>query len=221
MYNVVIAPHADDETLGCGATLKKLKNNGEKIIWILVTKPSDSLNMSSEQLINRASAILAVQRAYEFDEFFELGFPAAELDKLSLSEIIGSAKKCLPNDGPMKIFAPFPGDAHSDHEVCFKVAASMSKWFRNKNFCGLYCYETLSETEFGIDPTKLCFKPNLFSDITKFIDFKLETMDLYESEVGKFPFPRSREAIASLARTRGVEAGCDFAEAFMLLRGYL
>ena len=221
MHNLVIAPHADDETLGCGATLKKLKENGEKIIWVLVTNPSNSLKMNSGDLKCRELTIEAVKKAYEFDEYFELGFPAAELDTVALSQIIALTKKCLPSNGSLKIFAPFPGDAHSDHEVCFKVATSISKWFRNKDFGGLYCYETLSETEFGIDPTKLGFRPNIYSDVTDYMNFKIETMNLYKTEIGKFPFPRSEKAIEALARTRGIEAGFEFAEAFMLLRGYI
>ena len=35
---LVVAPHADDETLGCGGTLLKHKKNGDEINWLLMTK---------------------------------------------------------------------------------------------------------------------------------------------------------------------------------------
>jgi hypothetical protein len=43
-------------------------------------------------------------------------------------------------------------------------------------------------------------------------------MDIYSSEMGNFPFPRSHEAIQALARIRGAVSGFKAAEAFELLR---
>jgi hypothetical protein len=43
-------------------------------------------------------------------------------------------------------------------------------------------------------------------------------MDMYSSEIGKFPFPRSNEAITALAKFRGSSSGFKAAEAFQLLR---
>ena len=34
---LVIAPHADDETYGCGGTLLRHVNDGDRIHWLLVT----------------------------------------------------------------------------------------------------------------------------------------------------------------------------------------
>ena len=41
MNIVVISPHPDDETLGCGGTLLKHKYNNDDIYWIIMTKPSN------------------------------------------------------------------------------------------------------------------------------------------------------------------------------------
>lgn len=43
-------------------------------------------------------------------------------------------------------------------------------------------------------------------------------MSYFRSEVQEFPFPRSKGAIEALAKYRGVQAGCNAAEAFMLLK---
>ncbi len=43
-------------------------------------------------------------------------------------------------------------------------------------------------------------------------------MEIYNSELGDFPFPRSHEAIDALATKRGSESGCLKAEAFMLIK---
>ena len=37
MKILAIAPHPDDETLGCGGTLLKHKNNGDEINWLIIT----------------------------------------------------------------------------------------------------------------------------------------------------------------------------------------
>jgi hypothetical protein len=42
-------------------------------------------------------------------------------------------------------------------------------------------------------------------------------MGIYNSELGKFPFPRSSEAIISLAKYRGSTSGFVAAEAFKIL----
>ena len=46
---------------------------------------------------------------------------------------------------------------------------------------------------------------------------KIETMQLYESEIDNFPFPRSEKNIRSLAAFRGSQSGYEAAEAFELV----
>ena len=78
-------------------------------------------------------------------------------------------------------------------------------------------YETISETDFGLNPSQQ-FIPNTFIDISEFLDDKLKAMEIYSSEMGDFPFPRSNISIKSLARYRGSSSGYKAAEAFQLLR---
>ncbi|MBM3573316.1 MAG: hypothetical protein FJX52_13310 [Alphaproteobacteria bacterium] len=76
----------------------------------------------------------------------------------------------------------------------------------------------MSETDFGLDPAGTGFRPNFFVDISSHLPRKLDIIEHYHSEVGAFPFPRSREALIALARVRGAASGCEAAEAFQLLR---
>ena len=62
------------------------------------------------------------------------------------------------------------------------------------------------------------FMPNSYIHITKFIDKKLILMQIYKNEIGLHPFPRSLENIKRLAKYRGSQCNCQFAEAFMLLK---
>ena len=82
----------------------------------------------------------------------------------------------------------------------------------------LLSYETLSSTEAAPANASRAFVPNVFSDITRFIERKLEIMSIYETELQPYPLPRSLESIRALARFRGATMGLEYAEAFMLIR---
>ncbi|NLN49149.1 MAG: PIG-L family deacetylase, partial [Clostridiales bacterium] len=62
------------------------------------------------------------------------------------------------------------------------------------------------------------FIPNVFNDISEFLDSKLEAMKIYESQLADFPNPRSLVAIEALAGYRGSTINVNAAEAFMLIR---
>ena len=115
------------------------------------------------------------------------------------------------------IFVPHPADVHSDHRVVFDAVSACTKWFRYPSVKRVLAYETLSETDFGLG-TNQPFRPNVFVDVEHFFIKKLQAMDIYASEVGEFPFPRSHEAIRALATLRGAASGFKAAEAFELLR---
>ena len=80
----------------------------------------------------------------------------------------------------------------------------------------------LSETEFGLRTDDGGFKPNMWVNISGgFLDKKLEIMDIYKSEVGDFPFPRSQKNIRALANLRACTVNLTEAEAFMSLKTIL
>jgi LmbE family N-acetylglucosaminyl deacetylase len=78
--------------------------------------------------------------------------------------------------------------------------------------------ETLSETEFAPSTKEDSFVPNVFIDISNYMDKKIEIMKVYESETGEHPFPRSERNIRALGTLRGATCGCDYAESFVLLK---
>ena len=78
--------------------------------------------------------------------------------------------------------------------------------------------EVLSETEFSVSTKEDSFIPNVFVDISNYMDRKIETMKIYESEMDIHPFPRSERNIRALATYRGAASNCNYAESFMLLK---
>ena len=217
MKTLVIAPHPDDEILGVGGTLLKRKSQGHKLAWVIVTKPGKILNWSKKQIAIRKSQIKDIKNKLGFDKVYELDFSAATLTEESLPSLIKSIYETIKDFSPNEIFLPHIGDVHSDHQIIHKAVISATKSFRNHKLKRLIVYETLSETEYGLDKSKVFF-PNLYIDISKFLDQKVNLIKIYSSEIEHFPFPRSSESIKSLAKFRGSSCNCLAAEAFEILK---
>ena len=77
---------------------------------------------------------------------------------------------------------------------------------------------SLSETEFASDLYSDSFNPNLWIDISDFIDKKIEIMEIYKSEIKEPPFPRSEDNIRALATYRGSTVGSISAESFIQIK---
>ena len=148
---------------------------------------------------------------------FQLGFPTTKLDTFPIEELIDKVSELFHIFQPEEVFIPHRGDVHSDHRITFEVVSACTKWFRYPSVKRVLSYETLSETEFSLDPSK-AFQPNVFVNIPTHLEKKLELLRIYASELGEFPFPRSHEAIQALATWRGASSGFKAAEAFELLR---
>lgn len=217
MKQIVIAPHPDDEVLGVGGTLLRRKAEGARIAWLIVTAISVKAGWSEERVKQRADEIRRITEFLGFDEVFELKFPTTQLDRVPMSDLVAGISSVFSSFAPEEVFVPHPSDVHTDHRVVFNAAASCTKWFRYPSVNRVLAYETLSETDFGLG-TDQGFRPNVFVNIEPYLDDKLRAMDIYASELGEFPFPRSHEAIRALATLRGAASGFKSAEAFELLR---
>jgi LmbE family N-acetylglucosaminyl deacetylase len=215
---LVIAPHPDDETLGCGGTLLRHVERGDRVHWLIFTSIKTSQGFSEERVNSRAAEIDAVVSAYGFAGVHHLNFPTMMLDTIPKGDLVGALGSVVKKCGAQILYIPYRNDVHSDHAAVFDAAAACAKTFRYPTVRSVRAYETLSETEFGIRPDDPGFRPNLFIDIADHLDKKLEIMAMYASELGPFPFPRSEVMLRALAQLRGVQSGMHAAEAFMLLK---
>lgn len=215
---LVVAPHPDDETLGCGGTIIKHKKMGDKVYWLIVTCISEEFGFPENRVRLRNEEINQILKIYDFNSVYKLQLPTTKLDEIPLGEMIASVGKIFKLIEPEVVYIPYRGDVHSDHKVVFDVVVSCTKWFRYNSIRRVLAYETLSETNFSINPDNLGFRPNVFVDISNYLEKKIKALNMYEGEIGEFPFPRSEQAVRSLAHLRGAAAGCNAAEAFMLLK---
>ncbi len=219
MRTLVIAPHPDDELLGCGGTLLRRRAEGGTVGWLLMTSITADGGWSAEQTRQRAFQIERVREGLSIapENLYQLGFNPADLDKIPMNILVPRLADVFNDFQPEEVFLPHPGDAHSDHRITFEAACACTKWFRYPSVKRVLTYETLSETDSGLDQSR-CFHPTSFVDICEYLERKIELMGIYESEIGIFPFPRSELAMESLARLRGAQAGFMAAEAFVVLK---
>jgi N-acetylglucosamine malate deacetylase 1 len=216
---LVISVHPDDETLGCGGTILKHQIHGDWVSWLIITSPTKNHPHGfSEDAINlREAEIAKVARLYGFNQTIQLGFPTQLLDEINLRDLVISIDKAINTVQPEIIYFINRSDIHSDHRISFQAIYSCTKNFRKPFIEELLIYETLSETEFAPALGEAVFMPNVFVDITDFMQKKLEIMSIYETEVMPDNLPRSLSAISALATYRGSRIGVKYAEAFMMI----
>lgn len=218
MKVMVVAPHPDDETLGCGGSLLKHIKSGDEVYWVIMTKMEHRQGFAPEIIARREKEIEEVAARYGFAKTYRGEFATMELDTVSMSKLVGFVSFCVQDCQPDIIYMPFPGDIHSDHTVVYEAVKSCTKSFRYPFVTSLRVYETLSETDFSLQANTTGFQPNLFVSMGEFLDQKIDIMRIFESELGLHPFPRSEQALRAQATLRGTVAGVEAAEAFMNIR---
>jgi len=215
---LVVCPHPDDETLGCGGTIFKHKGLGDKVYWLIMTEMKVEDGYTAGAILKRNEEIGRVAEAYGFDAVFQLNFSTRQLDTVPVARIVQRLSEVVQTLSPTVVYLPFGRDVHTDHRITFNAAISSMKTFRNRSIRKILAYEVVSETEFAAPIEGNGFIPNVFIDVSKTIERKISVMQLYDGETRKHPFPRSLENIKALATFRGATAGVDFAEAFVLIK---
>jgi LmbE family N-acetylglucosaminyl deacetylase len=215
---LVVAPHPDDELLGCGGTILRRHAEGGIVGWLIMTNLQQEWCFSQQQIATRALEIEQVRARLGVSpkHLYQLCFPTTRLDTIPMANLVGAVSDVFHDFQPEEVFVPHPGDIHSDHRISFEAVTACTKWFRYPFVRKVCVYETLSETDFNLQKDKV-FKPNLYIDISIYLEKKLELLQVYRTELGNFPFPRSEQALRSLAALRGSASGFNASEAFELL----
>lgn len=203
-----VSVHPDDETLGCGGTLLKHKANGDEIYCVHVTNGNE----------RQESVIRLLRKLYGFKETYQLGLPEIKLTDIPLSEIIGKLSAVIQQVKPDYLYIPNRSDAHSDHRIVFEALTACTKSFRYPFIKKIMMCEVISETDFSPALPENIFIPNVFMDISDFIERKYEILNVFESELLTSPYTRSIDAILALSKYRGSQINVNYAEAFMLLK---
>src|SRR5439155_18343447 len=122
---VVLAPHPDDEIIGCGGTLAKLIAHGAHVTAIYATDGAQTASLLHAPPEVRRTVRLEEARAVgEAMGFASIVFwgedNAAFRERDDLIERLGAT---LAEVQPALIFTPFPADGHRDHRVLSRMLA--------------------------------------------------------------------------------------------------
>lgn len=217
MKVLIIAPHPDDEVLGCGGTIAKHASAGDEVYLCVVTKayspewPESEVEERKKEVL-RVSEILGIKKTYFLD------LPTVKLDTLPQKELNEAISQVVNEVRPEIVYVPHRGDVNRDHQLVFDSTMVATRPAHHPFIKKVLAYESLSETEWAAPFAENAFIPNVFVNISRTLETKLKAMSEYKLELKQFPHPRSLEAISALAKIRGTQANLNAAEAFVLIR---
>ncbi len=214
---LVIAPHPDDEVLGCGGVIKKFALSNHEIYVLIMSRGKKGL-YPEERIMNVRREALDAHKILGVKKTIFMDFPAPELDTISISELSSAIYDVILGIKPQTVFLPHRGDIHHDHKAVFNAGLVATRPMIKGFVKRIYSYETLSETEWAAPFSDDSFIPDNFINISGVFSYKLEAMNCYRSQLRDFPSSRSLKSIEALANYRGSTVGFTHAEAFMTIR---
>ena len=217
MRVLVVAPHPDDEVLGCGGVMARHVARGDEVHVVVVgrgipEKFSDEAVALSRDELAQAHQVLGVTSCRFLD------FPTPRLDVVPGHELADAVGAIFEELQPRTVYLPHHGDIHADHYHVHMATLVAARPLAGCSVRQLLAYETLSETEWARTGADSTFCPTVFVDIGEFLEQKLEAMACYQSKLVHPPHPRSLETIRALAHLRGSTAHLVAAEAFVGVR---
>jgi N-acetylglucosamine malate deacetylase 1 len=221
---LVIAAHPDDEVLGCGGSIAKWSQEGNKVHTLIMAEGATSRNKERDRNISKKDLSLLVHSANEAGQILGvetvnlLDYPDNRMDSLDLLDVVKSIEHFIEKVKPEVIATHHFGDLNIDHQIVHSAVMTASRPQPGQIVKRILCFETQSSTEWQSPINKQAFVPNWFEDISSTLEIKIKALHAYKSEMRPFPHSRSIEALESLAKWRGSIVGANAAEAFMLMR---
>ena len=216
MNYLIVVAHPDDEVLGTGATMYKLKKQGHKVAVVTMAnhaaaRANISATLSEDQ--EESMKILGVDKIYTAD------FPNIKMNTVPHLELVQFIEKCIEDFKAEVIITHHPSDTNNDHVMTSYAAQAAARLFQRRSdivpLKEFLFMEVLSSTEWSFDSSANRFTPNCFVEVgLEGVEKKLEALFKYKGVMRDYPHPRSYEALKGLAAYRGCQAGCNYAEAF-------
>ena len=202
---IVFSPHCDDGELGCGASIAKFVENGDEVHYIAFSDARTTLpdNLEPDTLRKEtieATSVLGIDSSNV--KIFDIQTRHFPEHRQKILDIIIKLRDEIKPD---LIFTPSLKDVHQDHQT---VSNEVMRAFKKGDY-----------TIFGYEEPWNCFTFDTVGFICmdkKFIDKKVEALLAYKSQSHRDYL--DRDFIEGLAKTRGVQIGHEYAEAFEILR---
>lgn len=223
---LVVVAHPDDELLGLGGTICKLKQRDNVYIKVVILGEGVTSRFIREvdesirtDLTRHKRNILEAKDILGYDDLTTYDLPDNKFDTVSLLDIIKIVEKEKQETQPDVVFTHHNGDVNIDHQLTFRAVITAFRSLPNENFSGILTFETPSGTEWipPNDPRK--FEPNVFVELSKeLIEKKVMAMESYEFEKRDFPHPRSSQSLYNRSTMWGISVGVEYAEPFQLIK---
>lgn len=200
---LILAPHTDDGELGCGGTAVQLLKKGWRGVYVAFSAAEQSVRLEFPRDILRhevkkATTTLGIAETdCRVLHFNVRKFPEFRQD--ILEELVKLNRELKPD----LVFMPSPHDTHQDHAV---IAQEGFRAFKKTTLLG---YEAPWN---NLNFTTNCFYVLNEAELKQ----KIAALACYESQAHRSY--ASEEFVRSLAITRGVQIGQNYAEAFEVIR---
>jgi LmbE family N-acetylglucosaminyl deacetylase len=186
---LVIAAHSDDEALGCSGVIARHVAEGDKVHLLFMTDGVASRSGSGDG-DNRLTSAHGASKILRVTSFTNLNFPDNQMDSIPLLDIVKEIENTIVQTQPEVIYTHHIGDLNIDHQITHKAVVTACR--PQPGFCveEVYAFEVLSSTEWNT-PGVQAFSPNVFIDITDYIDIKKQVLEIYSEEMRQPPHSRS------------------------------
>jgi LmbE family N-acetylglucosaminyl deacetylase len=219
---LIVAAHPDDDILGCGGLISKYQSRGVifKILFIgegSTARFKDVASKEAKDAIKyRNSLALKALKFLKIENVEFNNLVCAQFDQIPIIEINRIIERNIKDFDPDTLLTHSPFDANIDHQIVFNATIMATRPGALNHVKKLMSFEVLSSSEWAFTKT---FNPNYFEELDEsHLESKCHALSIYESEIKKYPFPRSLEGIKVLAMMRGMQAGFKYAEAFNIIR---
>lgn len=218
---LVVAAHPDDEVLGCGGTIAKHVQQGDRVHVAILgegltsrTQQRDTQYYGHELDDLREAAKLANQvLGVTSLELFDL--PDNRMDSMDLLDVVKVIEGLIQRFNPMVVYTHHAGDVNIDHQILHSAVITACRPLPGSSVETILYFEVASSTEWQTPGSAAPFIPNWFVDISSTLALKVKAMEIYAAEMREWPHPRSVKAVEHLAHWRGATVGVNAAEVFV------
>ena len=216
---LVVAPHSDDEVLGCGGLISKIKKEGGKV-FVLIFNLGFEKNDTKESQDKRKQEIKEAMNALKVDDYHLVHEKADDNRDLdveplhSLIEIIESTSNVsLEKISPTIVAIPTIFSHHQDHVHVHNACIAALRPISTPVSSVVLSYEAPEHSRWSSSGV---FEPNFFVEIDDVIENKIMEFSKYNSQIRLGG--RDADSIRSQAKYRGQEVGKNLCEAFYVHR---
>lgn len=182
MRVLVLAPHADDEVLGVGGTIARHVNRGDEVYVGIMTTGNPDRFSPAEVEKDDCDAREAHRRLGVKKTFFCRTLLAPGMDLAPQYKVTEVIHDWLEEVQPDVLYIPHRGDIHLDHRLTYQAALVAARPGYS-SVRRILAYETLSETEWAGPSHEDAFLPNVFVDISDYLEKKRSAMLAYEAQI--------------------------------------